>query len=58
MVWQLVMLDGTVDDDGGSSVCCVIGVYSVVYRVVWNFEDGSGCEMCFRNEGDVDFMHV
>jgi hypothetical protein len=58
MVWQLVMLDGTADDEGDSSVCSVIGMYCVVYSVVGNFEDGSGSEMCFRNEGDVDFMYV
>jgi hypothetical protein len=58
MVWRLVMLDGTAGDDGGSFVCSVIGMYSVEYSVVGNFEDRSGCEMCFRNEGDVDFMHV
>jgi hypothetical protein len=36
----------------------VIRVYSVVYDVMWDFEDGELCEVCFGYKSNINFVYV
>ena len=47
VVWWFVIPNRTADDNGGSSVCSVIGVYIAIYGVVGDCEGRSVCEVSF-----------